>query len=69
MAHELPHEFESDDEVAAWFDDVDLTLYNLEPARDVQIAAHVRLILEEDLAPPASTAAATGETHFELVHS
>jgi len=69
MSHEMPSDFESEDEIADWFDDVDLSRYNLEQATDVQIAANVRLVLEEDLTPPASTAAATGETHLELVHS
>jgi hypothetical protein len=68
---ELPRDFDSDDEIAEWFDNVDLSAHELERALDVELAAHVQLVLEEDLTPPASTGVATGETHydFEPVHS
>jgi hypothetical protein len=58
MSEQLP-EFESDDELETWFEEVDLTQYELEEAVEVQIGKNVNLVLEDPWVITESESAAT----------
>jgi hypothetical protein len=62
MPENVPDEFHSDEEIADWFENADLSEYLLEKAAGVHVASHVTLTIEDDLSAsrgPATAAAAS----------
>jgi hypothetical protein len=57
VSNQLP-EFETDDELEAWFEDADIRVDELEPALDVEIGDHVELVLDEPWTIHAGSASA-----------
>jgi hypothetical protein len=67
MPEQLPNNFSSDDELAEWFENADLSRYLLEVAEDVVVASHVTLTIEEDTSGTPGTAGEVADNRFELV--
>jgi hypothetical protein len=67
ISEQMPENFSSDEEMAAWFESVDLSSYRLERALDVEIAEQVTLTIEDDFSAGSMTAAAAGESTLTYV--
>lgn len=70
MSEKMPNSFNSDEEMAEWFERADLSAYDLEPV-DVIVATNVTLSLETSLTPPVATsgASSTPGSHLRGVKS
>ena len=58
MTEHLPENLGSDDELAEWFENADLSQYNLDYALDVVVSTKVTLSIEGPLGSGAATSGA-----------
>jgi hypothetical protein len=58
MSENFP-EFETDDELEAWFETADLSVHDLERALEVMMSSRIGLILEEPWTAADSAASST----------
>lgn len=68
MSNELPENFASEEELAEWFENADLSQYRLDEALDVVVATHVSLSVEgaaeSEAAEVAGQTGTTGSLHL-----
>jgi hypothetical protein len=62
MPKQMPDEFRSDEEMVEWFENADLSEYDLAKAPDVQVDSHVTLTIEDDLTETLQNAAAASRS-------